>query len=113
MTPDEATKVSLLSKRLVDSCLDYLDKRRNTYGAEFSDSLTMSFIASFIGAVTYRAMAAVDTSLAPEGFADVKAGIECATAAGVTGALVTFTGEQNEFYCMIRVVPPAANKEPC
>lgn len=81
--------------------------------------LVRAFLASFVGAVIYRALiSATDEvtdkrqrlSVAMNEYALVKENIQDAVAAGFSGAMSTLSKKEVEYYCQVKPLPEAANE---
>lgn len=81
------------------------------------------FLAGIISATVYRSLAICPANLksdeercryAEDSFTDMKNRIQEAVAAGFTGGMKSWSGESLDYYCQVKVMPEAANKEnPC
>lgn len=81
--------------------------------------LMSAYLARFIGAWAYDTLNSEKGSKeakqiiykkTAENFAEVKSRIQESVAAGLSGAMNTFTGKEVEYFCNIVIVPPADSK---
>jgi hypothetical protein len=104
---------------LVKATYKLIDGQFNDQRA--ANKMAVVFLARFAGTILYRAL----TEPAPPGlskdkiaaftiqnFAGMKQCVQEAVAAAFSGAMNTYSGQQTEYYCRVRPVPPTANKEP-
>lgn len=120
MTPAQEKKLAVLSRKMVENILDYIGKQEANYGREFGDSLALSFLASYAGALIFSALviepdkpilgAIEKAKFQSQNLGVVKHGVEQAVAAGVGGAMTTYINKPVEFYCQIKQMPPVASK---
>lgn len=119
---EKHAKLLLLSKQMVENTLKAFEKQRKEEGSEFAASLTMAFIASLVGSLAYRALSEEDPNaktkkakleFAKENFTSVKTDVCDALATGVGGAMTEFSGQQVDYYCSLKIVPPPINELEC
>jgi flagellar motor component MotA len=112
-TPDQ------LAATLVTETYKLIDAQGNA----LSGKIAVMFLARFTGMLIYRSLAAPAPdscktkeekyNFTSQNFAKVKQATQEAIAAAFSGAMHTFVGKPMEYYCLIKPVGPAVNKEPC
>lgn len=104
---------------LVDSTFKLIEGRCKT--VKQTNHVTTVFIARFMGTLLYKSLThKPDTVLSKEqlvkfttnNFSEMKTSVQEAIAAAFSGAMHTFTKIPIEYYCQVKPVPPAINKEP-
>lgn len=113
------TKVNDYATGLVE------DVVRDIWGQGWTNKETIdfaiSFLAKFTGTVLFKSL----TDEVPDvykkredvakyvikNFSDTKMAVQEAVAAAFTGAVQTYSGQPIEYYCQVKPVGPAANKE--
>lgn len=85
-------------------------------------NMLAQFLSGYVAAITYRSLAAMPESIvdrkeqckyAENSFRDMKTRICNAVSAGVSGGMKTWSGQEVDYYCLIKVVPEPASKEIC
>ncbi len=110
------------TKAMVDEITRFLQSQEKSQGRLMSKELAINFLAGFIGAQVYAALrdrpshiksnkAMLDYAL--KNFTALKTEIQDSVAAGFQGGLQSFTGKHCEYYCQIKTIPEAVNKQPC
>lgn len=109
---------ALTSMLVVETC-----KMIDAQPESVKTQIYFSFLAKFIGAIIYRSLKSQPDKHMPsqeeiyeyvsKNYSNAKTCAESAIAAAFTGAMSTFSAKEVEYYCLIRPVPPVANKEPC
>jgi hypothetical protein len=110
---------SQMASTLVSETFKLIDGQAKS--VEQQNKLAAVFLAKFAGIMVYRAL----TLKAPESFKkeeivkfvmnnfrNSKQSVQESIAAAFTGAMHTYSGQSIEYYCQIRPVPAALNKEP-
>lgn len=88
-----------------------------------SSKIAVLFVARFVGMLVYRSLVAPapdscqtkedKSNFTLQNFAKVKSAVQEAIAAAFSGAMHTYVGKPMEYYCQVKPVGPAVNKEPC
>lgn len=112
---EEARKISSL-------CLTAVIKFEKILGPKLAQDIYYHVVAGVVGAAAHSALTK-NTKLAKvkkktyeetkNDFVEAKSKIQEAVSAGVTAAMKTFSGQNIEYYCQIKVVPPVANDKEC
>ncbi len=119
--PVNATAVLAYSKHLVTKTGEYLHAIDEKHGAEVAKIVALNFIASFIGSILHKTLATkMDGMLdardqhdfVQANYADMKKQVQEAVGAGFTGAMKVFTGKDLDYYCQVKPVGDAVNKQP-
>lgn len=119
LTFDVNAEAEDLAQQLVCETFKLLDILEKQSGA---GQLPSKFLACFIGALVFRQLSAKLPSsmgqeekykIACKNFTNVKSAAQDAVAAGFSGAMSSYSGMSVEYYCQVKAVPEAANKEPC
>jgi hypothetical protein len=116
-----------LVANLIKEVFHLIDREEETHGEVFADEVRLSFLASFVSTLVYRAFIETpdeevtrDIDAAAESvhadYAEVKAAIENAVSSGFQGAVMEWTGgevEDEAFVCQISLDPAAKSKMSC
>ncbi len=91
-------------------------------GGTLSNKVAVNFLARFAGMLVYRSLKqeAPEHCKTPEqmaqftmrNFSGMKVCVQEAVSAAFTGAMKTYAGQDIEYYCQVKPVPEAFNKEP-
>lgn len=107
-----------VSRELVEETFKLL-QGRGMYAFRLA---AVNFIARFVGVLTHEALRAKPKGklnkeeqykFVEGNFMKVKASLQECVAAGVQGAVSTFSGRKVEYYCVIKPVPEPVNKQLC
>ncbi len=110
-----------LTKHLVAEILA-ITKKEAGEDEILEKDLGINFVAAFIGAVVYKTLRERPVHIktreemlthTTKSFAETKLKIQDAVAAGFQGAMQTYTKQSIDYYCQVKTIPPAFNKEPC
>lgn len=90
--------------------------------SQHCQKLSVMFLARFAGLVLYKTLTEEPSSKSDTKekqlkevlarFGSVKLSVQEAVAASFTSAMTTYTGQSVEYYCQVKPVGPALNKEP-
>jgi hypothetical protein len=106
---------------LVKECMKVIDGQTAAKGKDAGESLTINFIAMFIGTILHRSLVTRPAGLfdkdeiyeyTQNNFAITKGKIQDAVAHGFQGAMQSFSGKQVEYYCQVRPVGDPVNRLP-
>ncbi len=120
MSVIKSESIEQIAMSLVSETYKLIDGQ--TAGTAQARRLSVLFLARFAGTMVYRSL----TEAKPEGcttpkqiekftlgnFAAVKGQLQEAIAAAFTGAVNTFSGQRVDYYCQVKPIGPAINKEP-
>jgi catalase (peroxidase I) len=107
---------------LIVETINILKHEENTLGIKGKNELLAFFLTGYVGSIMYNAlMTHKDVKLSKEAkhqlvmkeFADTKAKMSEAMAQAFTAAMSNFVGRHIDYYCLVKPVPEAINKEPC
>lgn len=121
--PDKDTLLINASRKMVTDVLDAINTQARIHGKEFGSDLSIHFVACYFGAVAFNTLNYQPREkvtkekmydIVSTKYRELKIRMSEAVASGFTGAMRTHTGKQElEYYCVVKPVPPVANKKPC
>ncbi len=107
---------------LTKEVYNLIQREEQIHGQEFADMVRLSFLASFVSTVVYQVLTTPVTIKASEKkkieivnvrYQDIKEAVQNAVASGFQGAMQTFSGTTQPYFCQISPEPEAANKLAC
>jgi len=120
---EEKSKLTITEQAMLDLVKEtykIIDGHAKDTGA--GRSMAIMFLARFAGTVLYRSLTEEPpaTVVGKENiaqytitnFAKTKLLVQEAVSAAFSGAMNTYTGQPIEYYCQVKPVGPALNKEP-
>jgi len=113
------TWLDLLSERAVEQIFDAFAAKAEAHGQEFVNDLYLKFLENYTAYLVFQTLKAKPQddkdreTFVLENFAALKIRAQDAVAFGFGNAMTAFTKNNVDYYCQIKIVPPAANKEPC
>lgn len=115
------SNIELLSKKMAEEIFVSLEAKEEELGLEGVKKLTSTIIAMISGALVLKALKSEPPGLSKQqlfeksktNFLNIKVQLQDALALGFSAALSSYSGQQCEYYCQVKVVPPPVNTKPC
>ncbi len=117
----EEEYVREIVKEITVLVLEEFTFQEQTWGVDHAQKIYSSVIASIISAVVYKSMADIPDSITvdqeryewvAESYMQTKVVMQNSVAAAFKNAMLTYSGKESDYYCLVKMVPEAVNK-PC
>lgn len=115
--------ISDFCKSTVSKLLYEVAKESEKRDVDYSVDIKIHLISTLIGVTLYSHLRdfSLDKTINSKDkekklikeYTMLKALIQSSIGNGFSGAMSTFSGKQADYYCLIKPVPPAINKQPC
>lgn len=112
------------SRKTVTELLYSINKKAKEKPVDLSQDIFIHLISSLIGTVIYSHLKDASmqskklreserTSMLTKSYSLLKSRLQDSIATAFTSAMSLFTGKTADYCCLVKVIPPAINKEPC
>lgn len=118
---DEQAYIAEVVRVMSSNILTAFTFQAKSWGEDHAQKVYCQVIAAVVAGVVYRSMADIPVTIdskeeqyewAADSYALTKDLLQNSIAAGFKNAMLTYSGVESDYYCLIKMVPEAVNK-PC